>query len=94
MRLLCILGFLVASIGTAFAGESADAAGEQVLKTIEKFATDPKAKPAEVWGLCMDQVIVAQPKRTERFLAACEKILETDRTYGVCVKWPIDIGKK
>jgi len=94
MRLLCILAVLVASTGTALAGECDDATGEQVLQTIEKYAKDPKAKPAEVWGLCMDQVVAVQPKRAQRFLAACEKILEIDRTYGVCVKWPIVMGKK
>ena len=94
MRLLCILALLVARTATAFAGECDDATGEQVLQAIEKFAKEPTAKPPEVWGLCMDQVIAVQPKRTARFLAACEKILDTDRTYGVCVKWPIVIGKK
>lgn len=94
MRLLCILACLAASTGTAVAGECDDASGEQALKAIEKYARDPKAKPAEVWGLCLDQVIVTEPRRTARFLAACGKILETDRTYGVCVKWPIQIGQK
>src|SRR5512140_286133 len=94
MKLICILAVLVASTGSALAGFCDDDNGDQVLRTIEKYARDPKAKPAEVWGICMSQVIAVQPKRTERFLAACEKILETDRSYGVCVKWSIDVGKK
>jgi hypothetical protein len=94
MRLVCILAVLVASATPALAGECDEATGEQTLSAIEKYARDSKAKPADVWGLCMDQVITAEPRRTARFLAACEKILATDRTYGVCVKWPIEIGKK
>lgn len=94
MKLLCLLACLAASSGTALAGVCDEASGEQALKSIEKYARDPKAKPAEVWGLCLDQVIVTEPRRTARFLAACGKILETDRTYGVCVKWPIQIGQK
>jgi len=98
MRLPCTLAFVIAGIGAgtgpAFAGTCDDDNGEQALKTIEHYAKDPTSKPPEVWGLCMQQVIAVQPKRTERFLAACDKILETDRTFGVCVKWPIEIGKK
>jgi hypothetical protein len=94
MKLLCLLVFLVASTSTARAGECDEATGEETLKAIEKLAKDPKGKPPEVWGLCMDQLIVYEPKRTERFIAACEKILDSVPTYGVCVKWPIDIGRK
>jgi hypothetical protein len=94
MKLLCILVVLAVSTGTAFAGICDDEGGEQVLQGIERYAKDPGTKPPEVWHLCMEQVIAVQPRRAARFLAACEKILETHRSYGVCVEWPIYIGKK
>jgi hypothetical protein len=94
VKSLLVIAVVAFTPAVAFAGYCDEDHAEEVLKQIEKYAADAKAGAPEVWGLCMDQVITVIEPKTKRFLAACEKILARDRKFGVCVKWPIDLGNK
>jgi hypothetical protein len=87
------LACLAAAAGVARAGECDDAGGLQALRDIEAFAKAPTGKAPDVWHLCIEQVILPDAKLAARFLAACEKIDTAVGTYGVCVEYPIRMGK-
>jgi hypothetical protein len=94
MRLFVTLALLVASAHPALAGMCDEGNAVDELRDLERYAKHPDGQRPSFWHLCIDQIIATQPKLTERFLAACEKVLETDHKLGECVQWPITFGKK
>ncbi|HEU4729378.1 MAG TPA: hypothetical protein VFT22_15860 [Kofleriaceae bacterium] len=94
MRWLCVLAFVIATPRAVHAGMCPDDYGEQALRAIESYAGDPSKGRPDLWPFCMEQVIAVQPNKAARFLAACDKIVQHDPTYPVCVQWAIQLGRK
>jgi hypothetical protein len=65
----------------------------KLVADVEALASGKKAEPSD-WGGCVDETIAANKPLSDRLVAACTTIVQTNPDDSDCIVWSIEVGAK